>query len=192
MPVDHMSRDEAQRMRVCSSYVQLWLCAMRQFVVLFQDHQATAVNVYDLNRVRGPHRLAGVAQRLSYDSAEIRQLCCRETNETTARCDVETCAPEQGLEHIFPNGQAGSTPALSHNGEDDVRRYNRPRASQLRNDGAYFFVGHVYGCDQPAAQRPTSFAVTREVIFSFFGHCIRCSGDGQDIMRRWLRRRMIL
>ncbi|EAS34316.3 uncharacterized protein CIMG_05340 [Coccidioides immitis RS] len=166
MPVDHMSCDEAQKMRVCLLYVQLWLCAMRQFVVLFQDHQATAVNVYDLNCVRGPHRLAGVAQRLSYDSAEIRQLCCRETNETTARCDVEMCAPEQGLEHIFPNGQAGSTPALNHNGEDDVRRYNRPRASQLQNDGAYFFVGHVYGCDQPAAQRLTLFAVTREPINS--------------------------
>ncbi|QSS66486.1 hypothetical protein I7I51_07343 [Histoplasma capsulatum] len=83
-------------------------------------------------------------------------------------------------EHMSRDEAQRMRACLSHNGEDDIQRYNRPRASQLRNDGAYFFVGHVYGCDQPAAQRPTSFAVTREVIFSFFG-----KEPLYSVFRRW-------
>ncbi|KAK2809765.1 hypothetical protein FQN50_003610 [Emmonsiellopsis sp. PD_5] len=172
------------------SYVQLWICAMRQFVIPFRDPLKTAEDAYDLIHMRGLPLLANVARRLGFVSKEIGQQCLRDTDNDTARyliehiCEIELYKPspkaiaelthqvKRYLKHTFQNRTLSSTPAFGHNGREgdaQCRRYNRPAAAELRSDRPCLFVGHVYGCDQPASQHPTSFAVTREVIFSFFG-----------------------
>ncbi|KAF7174548.1 hypothetical protein CNMCM5623_007771 [Aspergillus felis] len=49
------------------------------------------------------------------------------------------------------------------------RRFNSPKNKEYLRDQAQLFLGNIYTLDQPSSQYPSSFAVTREIIFAFFG-----------------------
>ncbi|KAL1979323.1 hypothetical protein VTN96DRAFT_6214 [Rasamsonia emersonii] len=63
------------------------------------------------------------------------------------------------------------TPVFSTDDPDKMahRRYNSPRLDEYERDRTYLFIEHIYSPSQPPGQYPTSFAVTREIFFSFFG-----------------------
>ncbi|EER41730.1 conserved hypothetical protein [Histoplasma capsulatum H143] len=121
------------------SYVQLWLCAIRLFMCRYFIEHMCQVELYE----PGPEILG--------DAVPIIQNTLKKLQEKRKIAD--------GLP-VF------STNAMS---EPLCRRYNRPLASHLESDRCYFFIEHIYSLDQPIANHPTSIAVTREIIFSFFG-----------------------
>ncbi|PGH19276.1 hypothetical protein AJ80_04029 [Polytolypa hystricis UAMH7299] len=185
---DSLSWNMVQQIGAKLSYVQLWLCALRLFVVPFKDSGMSVEDVHGGAFMRGMPLLAGVARNLGFRSKEIDELCQRDIGLDTCRhfleriCEVELVTLDSRhkentvrqlsrmLKQLLKNSfKSNSTPAFTSNNDDKCRRYNRPNASQFRNDRQYFFIKHIYSCDQPAAQHPTSFAITREVIFSFFG-----------------------
>lgn len=63
------------------------------------------------------------------------------------------------------------TPVFSTDDPEKMahRRYNSPRLDEYERDRTYLFVEHIYSPSQPPGRYPTSFAVTREIFFSFFG-----------------------
>ncbi|KKA25168.1 hypothetical protein T310_0808 [Rasamsonia emersonii CBS 393.64] len=63
------------------------------------------------------------------------------------------------------------TPMFSTHDPDKMahRRYNSPRVDEYERDRTYLFVEHICSPSQSPGQYPTSFAVTREIFFSFFG-----------------------
>ncbi|KKZ57802.1 hypothetical protein EMCG_05553 [[Emmonsia] crescens] len=171
------------------SYVQLWLCAIRLFVIPLRDSHAPE-NVHTFSSIRGLPLLADQAKSLGFASTEIEKLSHQDINNDTCRyfmehmCQVELYEPDPNLlrqatrkiQHILEQLHKGrkiadGVPAFSTNVKSDpqCRRYNRPLASHIQNDRCYFFIQHIYGLHPSVAQYPTSLAVTREVIFSFFG-----------------------
>jgi hypothetical protein len=64
------------------------------------------------------------------------------------------------------------------------RRFNSPENEEYLRDRAQLFLGNVYAVDQPSSQYPSSFAVTREIIFAFFGkeplYSIICQAQDQS------------
>jgi hypothetical protein len=49
------------------------------------------------------------------------------------------------------------------------RRYNCPFQSEDDRDRNFLFLEHIYSAEQPRARYATSFAVTREILYAFFG-----------------------
>lgn len=178
-----------QRAASYISYVQLWLCALRLFVIPLKDSQ-TSENIHTFSSIRGLPLLAREAISLGFNSPEIEKLSNRDANEETCRyfiehmCQVELYEPEprrlseavrriqNTLKQLHEKRKrADGAPAFSTNAtsQPQCRRYNRPLASHIQNDRCYFFIEHIYSLDQNIAEHPTSIAVTREVLFSFFG-----------------------
>ena len=48
-------------------------------------------------------------------------------------------------------------------------RYNSLLQDEHERDRSCLFLGYIYSADSQCAQYPTSFAVTREIFFAFFG-----------------------
>ncbi|QSS61740.1 hypothetical protein I7I51_03917 [Histoplasma capsulatum] len=171
------------------SYVPLWLCAIRLFVSPLKDsHTSEAIHTF--SSIRGLPFLADEAISLGFSSTEIKKLSNQDANEQTCRyfvehmCQVELYEPEpkrlsdavRRIQNTLKQLQekrkiADGVPVFSKNATSEplCRRYNRPLASHLESDRCYFFIEHIYGTDQSIAHHPTSIAVTREIIFSFFG-----------------------
>ncbi|THC94513.1 hypothetical protein EYZ11_005995 [Aspergillus tanneri] len=79
---------------------------------------------------------------------------------------------EEGIRQLsrVKVGPAG-LPALTTSQPDMKarRRFNSPWQNEHLHDRASLFIDKVYGADQTPSQYPTSFAVTREIFFAFFG-----------------------
>ncbi|QSS66623.1 hypothetical protein I7I51_02812 [Histoplasma capsulatum] len=148
-------------------------------------------NSYIIQTSAAGYRIAAdEAISLGFSSTEIKKLSNQDANEQTCRyfvehmCQVELYEPEpkrlsdtvRRIQNTLKQLQekrkiADGVPVFSKNATSEplCRRYNRPLASHLESDRCYFFIEHIYGTDQSIAHHPTSIAVTREIIFSFFG-----------------------
>ncbi|OJD12762.1 hypothetical protein AJ78_06702 [Emergomyces pasteurianus Ep9510] len=83
-------------------YVQLWLCAIRLFVIPLRDSH-TSENVYAFFSIRGLPLLTDQAKSLDFTSMKIEKLSHRDINNDTCRyfmehmCQVELYEPDPNL-----------------------------------------------------------------------------------------------
>ncbi|KAL1873636.1 hypothetical protein Plec18167_006153 [Paecilomyces lecythidis] len=173
------------------SILQLWLFAMRHFVKPHagkpQERSAYRSWLNWPSEQRRLYLLASFAQRLGFQSTGVladpsygdlgRQLLeavFQEEFLDTKQSNFSTAANRMG--EIIGRASSRQEMATDHPvlATDDIskaarRRSNSPTATEYLEERRYFYLGYVYCPDQPSAAYPTSFAVTRQIFFSFFG-----------------------
>ncbi|UDD63794.1 hypothetical protein AFCA_011053 [Aspergillus flavus] len=169
--------------------IQLWLFALRHFTRPPKVNGQQQTEAWYLHG-QSLGEMAVLATRLGFSSNRIREL--QSTDESRLGPEklfrslcinmfylvndskVHNMARHfnAGMRSLSRNKEGPrSPPAFTTERYEDMprRRYNSPTLDEYLRDRAYLFVGNIYSADQSPSQYPTSFAVTREIIFAFFG-----------------------
>lgn len=169
--------------------IQLWLFALRHFTRPPKVNGQQQTEAWYLHG-QSLGEMAVLATRLGFSSNRIREL--QSTDESRLGPEklfrslcinmfylvndskVHNMARHfnAGMRSLSRNKEGPrSPPAFTTERFEDRsrRRYNSPTLDEYLRDRAHLFVGNIYSADQSPSQYPTSFAVTREIIFAFFG-----------------------
>ncbi|KAJ5504601.1 hypothetical protein N7463_007475 [Penicillium fimorum] len=134
--------------------------------------------------------MAVLAERLGFCSDQISNLR-QETSEHRISEDFfqSFCTEEfyrvdrrlldtgaRRLRHIWralakDEDQTGSGPEYTTDSNDTMadHRFNCSKPVQFQQERRHLFLDQIYSIDQPRKQYVTSLAITRDIIFSFFG-----------------------
>ncbi|PWY96042.1 hypothetical protein BO94DRAFT_601220 [Aspergillus sclerotioniger CBS 115572] len=170
--------------------MQLWLFVLRHFVHPATDTNFDQSGPHQIVETRSKSRMALLASRLGFTTDQIVELASKDTDAATSTqileliCREEFYIPSEtdiqemtfqikdllrilGRQKIRPS----RAPLLTTDdpGEAGRRRQNRPLAGEHYRDRHWLFFEHVFSLQQSTAQYPTSFAVTQDIIFCFFG-----------------------
>ncbi|GIC88099.1 uncharacterized protein Aud_004490 [Aspergillus udagawae] len=191
-----------------AAYVQLWLFSIR-FIESLTDvslpgsKRTDDAYVYRATPSESAHQLAILAKQLGFDSPQIRSLCVSSTIKPNARAYLtgrrpqelyiypprwEEEAPEKVVDLLkLPkrDGYEIVVPPFSIDSENLManKRCGLPQREAHCNDRRFLFALQVYSAEQLAKKYPTSFAVLRDIMFSFFGRGILPS-QSHPIWRR--------
>jgi hypothetical protein len=169
---------------------QLWLFTLRHFVKAHVDAKCNQLVTSWPTEKRSLGKMAILARRLGFSSAEINTL----RQEDFERADSDRILRAICTEDFYQIDEAKvrmmtnrlkdcwrnlsrvkeTQPQIPNFATEEAeqitrRRSNCPLRDEHQRDRPHLFVEHVYSADQPRARYPTSFAVTREIFFSFFG-----------------------
>lgn len=181
---------------------QLWLFALRHFVSPHAERKSKQEPADWPIEPRSLSKMAILADRFGFTSNKIKELRQTDVDGATmeqflrAICREEFYMVEDGKIRLMAlkfkeylrnlsrrQEKPRGTPMFSTHDPDKMahRRYNSPRVDEYERDRAYLFVENIYSPSQSPGQYPTSFAVTREIFFSFFGrkppYAILSQGD---------------
>ncbi|RDH38292.1 hypothetical protein BDQ94DRAFT_156322 [Aspergillus welwitschiae] len=181
---------DATRHAAAVGLIQLWLFALRHFVHPATDSNFGWSGPQHIIEVRSKTRMALLASRLGFTTDQIEELASKDTDSATSTHILETICREefympnnkeiQTMTHLIKNLlrslgkqtiQSHKTPTIATNDPDESgrRRQNRPLAGEHYKDRHWLFFEYIFGgLQQSTAQYPTSFAVTRDIIFCFF------------------------
>ncbi|KAH3301496.1 hypothetical protein KXV19_009030 [Aspergillus fumigatus] len=191
-----------------AAYVQLWLFSIR-FIESLTDvrlpgsKRTDDAYAYRETPSESAHQLAILATQLGFDSPQIRSLCVSSTIKPSARAYLTGRRP-QDL-YVYPprweeeapakvvdllklpkrEGYEIVVPPFSIDSEDLManKRCGLPQRESHCNDRRFLFALQVYSGEQIPKKYPTSFAVLRDIMFSFFGREILPS-QSHPIWRR--------
>lgn len=181
---------DATRHAAAVGLIQLWLFALRHFVHPATDSNFGWSGPQHIIEVRSKTRMALLASRLGFTTDQIEELASKDTDSATSTHILETICREefympnnkeiQTMTHLIKNLlrslgkqtiQSHKTPTIATNDPDESgrRRQNRPLAGEHYKDRHWLFFEYIFGgLQHSTAQYPTSFAVTRDIIFCFF------------------------
>ncbi|KAH2461410.1 hypothetical protein KXW54_004011 [Aspergillus fumigatus] len=191
-----------------AAYVQLWLFSIRFIESLTDVRLPGSKHTDDAYAYRetpseSAHQLAILATQLGFDSPQIRSLCVSSTIKPSARAYLtgrrpqelyvypprwEEEAPEKVVDLLkLPkrDGYEIVVPPFSFDSEDLManKRCGLPQRESHCNNRRFLFALQVYSAEQLPKKYPTSFAVLRDIVFSFFGRRILPS-QSHPIWRR--------
>ena len=172
------------------SMTQLWLFGLRHCV---SPHMERKSNKRATRWPMEPfivHRFADLAMRFGFMSPKIRELRNPDNDVRTleqflrALCIQHFCQIDdrqlrviaQKTKNMLNSAMCVSerpqaTPELSTDDPSKaaLRRYNSPSRDEYDRNRPYLFIESVYSSNHQTKRYPTSFAVTRDIFFSFFG-----------------------
>lgn len=180
-----------------AAYVQLWLFSFR-FIESLTDvrlpgsKRTDDAYAYRETPSESAHQLAILATQLGFDSPQIRSLFMTSTIKPSARAYLtgrrpqdlyvypprwEEEAPEKVVDLLkLPkrDGYEIVVPPFSIDSESLManKRCGLPQRETHCNDRRFLFALQVYSAEQLPKKYPTSFAVLRDIVFSFFGRRI--------------------
>ena len=191
-----LGRQELQSRRVNSVYVQLWCFAIWHVESLTNTtlarHQAhkSETHAFRATQRETNHRLGVIAKRLGFQSTTIEYLC----GDTTLRPNVkayllgrrprdiyelpahwEERASSKILDYLRPleerKGFQLTVPSFASEGplSRQPKRCGLPSFKSHQKDRQSLFLPHIYSPDQPIGEFPSSFAILRDMVFSFLG-----------------------
>ncbi|GFF59604.1 conserved hypothetical protein [Aspergillus lentulus] len=191
-----------------AAYVQLWLFSIR-FIESLTDvslpgsKRTDDAYVYRETPSESAHQLAILATKLGFDSPQIRSLCVSSTIKPSARAYLTGRRPQEL--YVYPprweeeapdkvvnllklpkrDGYEIVVPPFSIDSENlrAKKLCGLPRREAHCNDRRFLFALQVYSAEQLPKKYPTSFAVLRDIVFSFFGRAILPS-QSHPIWRR--------
>ncbi|KAJ5927144.1 hypothetical protein N7516_008917 [Penicillium verrucosum] len=121
-------------------------------------------------------QISNLRQDTSEDkiSQDFFRSFCREEFYQVEKGPLDTGA--RRLRHIWralakPEDKTGSDPEYTTDNSDAAadHRFNCSRPVQYQQERRHLFLDQIYSIDQPRKQYVTSLAITRDIIFSFFG-----------------------
>jgi hypothetical protein len=168
--------------------MQLWLHALRHFT----KPQGTNKEAggFEIEQGRSMRAIAALAHRLRFSSDHILKMMSLQTERLAAEnmfraiCRQQFYAVDTGRIRELSRTYEKSVQHLARVKDNTARqvrlttdceeekaghRFNSPLWRDHLHDRASLFIHQVYSPDQPPSTFPTSFAVTRDIIFSFFG-----------------------
>jgi hypothetical protein len=168
--------------------MQLWLHALRHFT----KPQGTnkVAGGFEIAQGRSMRAIAALAHRLRFSSDHILKMMSLQTERLAAEnmfraiCREQFYAVDNGRIQELSRTYEKSMQHLARVKDNTARqvrlttdceeekaghRFNSPLWRDHLRDRASLFIHQVYSPDQPPSTFPTSFAVTRDIIFSFFG-----------------------
>ncbi|KAB8226960.1 uncharacterized protein BDW43DRAFT_317277 [Aspergillus alliaceus] len=181
------------------AYVQLWLFAMRYIENLTsatlpgrQKEFCDENHIYRETRQESSHELAILAQTLGFDSPQIRSLCKKRSAKSSARAFLTGRRPAERYDYprhwldkapekivdilklpMDKTSKSPAMPSLSFEGNGQLpvvqKRCGLPSWTTYQKNRQFLFVPHVYSPTQISGEHPSSFAILRDIIFSFFG-----------------------
>lgn len=172
------------------SMAQLWLFTLRHFVQPHSDSKCRQTMAAQSTERFSLGRMAALAHQLGFSSDELNTLRAQDFNRADsdqmlrAFCTSGFYQIDEGkvramttrLQEYWRNlkrikESPCDVPSLVTDNEENMthRRYNSPLQDEHERDRSCLFLGYVYSADSPCARYPTSFAVTREIFFAFFG-----------------------
>lgn len=175
--------------RFLVAIVQVWLFALRHFVQPLKPRARERTTSWTVNE-QALKEMAVLASRLGFSSDNIDALLSLNANRTISERMFRAICTEnfyvvddrkirsvarqfnEGMRSLarVKEGPAGPPKFTTDQPEEMARRrFNSPENEEYLRDRAQLFLGNVYALDQPSSQYPSSFAVTREIIFAFFG-----------------------
>lgn len=194
--VKNSGRQELQSRRVISAYVQLWFFAIRHVESLTKTtlarHQAhkSEIHAFRATQREANNRLALLARRLGFQSTTIDRLC----GDTTLRPNVkayllgrrprdiyelptrwEETVSSKVLDYLSPLEERKdfqlAIPSLTSEAQlpRQPKRCGLPFFKSHQKDRQSLFLPHIYCPDQPIGEFPSSFAIMRDMVFSFLG-----------------------
>lgn len=194
----------ATSQRFLVAIVQLWLFALRRFVQPMKSRARKQTISWTVNG-QALKEMAVLANRLGFSCDDIDALLSSNANRTISERMFRAICTEnfyvaddrkirsvarqfnEGMRSLarVKEGPAGPPKFTTDQPEEMARRrFNSPENEEHLRDRAQLFLGNVYAVDQPSAQYPSSFAVTREIIFAFFGkeplYGIICQAQNQS------------
>lgn len=194
----------ATSQRFLVAIIQLWLFALRHFVQPLKSRARKRAIGWTVNE-QALKEMAVLASRLGFSSDNIDVLLSLNANRTISERMFRAICTEnfyvaddrkirsvarqfnEGMRSLarVKEGPAGPPKFTTDQPEEMARRrFNSPENEEYLRDRAQLFLGNVYALDQPSSQYPSSFAVTREIIFAFFGkeplYGIICQAQDQN------------
>lgn len=174
--------------RICS--MQLWLFSFRHFAKRYLKSRQHRMVSFWPSEGFSLQNMAILAERVGFCSDQISNLrqdtsedkisqdffrsFCREEFYQVERGPLDTSA--RRLRHIWralakPEDKTGSDPEYTTDNSDAAadHRFNCSRPAQYQQERRHLFLDQIYSIDQPRKQYVTSLAITRDIIFSFFG-----------------------
>ncbi|KAB8069697.1 hypothetical protein BDV29DRAFT_198506 [Aspergillus leporis] len=170
---------------------QLWLFTLRHFVKPHIDAKCNQLATSWSTERRSLSKMAILARRLGFSSTEIDKLRWEDFERADsdrilrAICTEDFYQIDEAKLRMMTNRltdyrrhlsrvKETQSPQIPDFATDKVeqmsrRRNNCPLWDEHQRDRSHLFIKHIYSADQPCARYPTSFAVTREIFFSFFG-----------------------
>ncbi|PYH80578.1 hypothetical protein BO82DRAFT_285995 [Aspergillus uvarum CBS 121591] len=170
--------------------MQLWLFALRHLVQPRRDNKHPQIPASRSSEAHNLSNMAILAHQLGFTSAEINTLRLRDTTQWESKSMLRAFCVDgfYQIDEAKINSMANRmkdywrilqrkqnaaeiTPSLVTNEVELMtrRRYNCPFQSEDDRDRNFLFLEHIYSAEQPRARYATSFAVTREILYAFFG-----------------------
>ncbi|KAL3470209.1 hypothetical protein BJX99DRAFT_264424 [Aspergillus californicus] len=185
---------ELHSRRSNSAWVQLWCFAIRHVENLTNTKLAghksatTEVQALRLTQRESNTRLALLARQLGFESAPIDSLCADTALQPNVKAyllgrrpaDIyefptrwEDTASRNIVGHLTQlkereNYQV-SIPAFTEQTPKALKRCGLPLFKHHEIDRQSLFLPYIYSPDQPMGEFPSSFAIRRDMIFSFLG-----------------------
>ncbi|GLA32610.1 hypothetical protein AnigIFM63326_000819 [Aspergillus niger] len=169
---------------------QLWLFSLRHSVKPHADTTCHRRMASWSTETHSLNSMATLAWKLGFSSAEIKALRKEDIDSTDTDHMLRVFCVD-GFYHIDEGKLRSMTHRLKECWRnlkriketqrgvprfvtDDARtmtrrRYNCPLEDEHQQDRSYLFLENVFSADQSCALYLTSFVVTREIIFAFFG-----------------------
>lgn len=172
------------------AYRQLWLFAIRHYPEMTQKTpRKDPRNSKDCFAVSEdmPVRLALLAYRLGFRTDTINKLYDQDPTKALINAFLARARPKprfaspsptavqrifEEVDRIQHNQVDGPSPVLSQDREDQPigLRSGRPSLASFKGDNGHLFATYMYANeDFEVREYPSSFAVKRDIFFSFFG-----------------------
>lgn len=207
-----MPSHQAQQM--ATGYLQLWLFAMRYIKALSDARLAapdfdrdTGGHIYHPAKKEAWRRLVILAQRLGFNSPQIQSINMENTLMSSTKNFLMATRPGELFEYpshwerdatkrvmkilSMPrvrSGYDGSLPPLTVGNKEDSRaarkRCGLPVGQSYAKDCHSLYISQIFCSDPPPGEFPTTFAIIRDIVFSFFGREIlpnKCSSRGAPL-----------
>lgn len=184
-PRQEVLPDEAERTAAWVSLIQLWLVAFRHFIDPRKGRVKSQKSIQPLFELRGQSELANAAQKLGFNIYKTDKCTIANSNLPALQYVFETLSESSSgrdfsrqiiylgtkTRQLLGTQKTYETPQLSIDEESRKPSYRagRPLTQEYRRDRISFFLRYIYCPEQEPRDYPTSFAVIRDIFFTFFG-----------------------
>ncbi|KAI9040411.1 uncharacterized protein KD926_008234 [Aspergillus affinis] len=188
---------ELHSQRSNSAWVQLWCFVIRHVENLTNTKLAghksptTEAQVFRPTQRESNYRLGLLARRLGFESASIDSLCGNTSLQPSVKAYLQGRRPADIYD--FPTHWESTAsrniighlnrlqerrdytitiPPFAEQTAKALKRCGLPAFESHQKDRKSLFLPYIYSSDQPMGEFPSSFAIRRDVIFSFLGEDI--------------------